>query len=214
MEKHSLKIKKSARYFVSGTPGPSIKKVWFICHGYGHLGNYFLRKFEELNDSTTLFVSCEGLSRFYVSGFSGRVGASWMTKEDRTEDIEDYIGYLNAVYDKIMNMQTTPVHITAFGFSQGTATICRWLEAGSHRVDQLVVWAGGIPDDIDLVVKRDRFNSFRKVLVVGTQDEFIKETEITSLCNRLDNDGIKKEVIRFEGKHELHEETLRQLLVI
>ena len=33
----------------------------------------------------------EGLSRFYLEGFSGKVGATWMTREDRLNDIDNYL---------------------------------------------------------------------------------------------------------------------------
>src|ERR1051325_10016453 len=48
-------------------------------------------------------VAPEGLSRFYLSerATERRVGASWMTREDRLAEIADYLGYLDAVYDDV-----------------------------------------------------------------------------------------------------------------
>jgi predicted esterase len=210
-EQHKLKVTKNTRFFMLGEPGPEIRKVWFICHGYGQLGNYFLRNFQALQDNTALFIGCEGLNRFYTNGFSGRVGASWMTKEDRTDDIEDYIGYMDAVYANVMSMLDGPVHITAFGFSQGTATVCRWMQAGSQKIDNLVLWAGAFPPDVDLALNKDRFNKSRNFLVVGDEDEFIKEEDIDALCERLKSCGVNQELLRFKGKHEINTETLRKI---
>jgi predicted esterase len=212
MQSHKIKVQKTARYFVLGEPGPHIKQVWFICHGYGQLGNYFLRNFDAVNDGSCLFVSCEGLHRFYVNGFSGRVGASWMTKEDRADDIDDYIHYLDDVYKEVMATIDQPVKITAFGFSQGTATVCRWIGSNLFQIDRLVLWAGAFPSDVDLQLNAARFNAFQTSLVLGDADEFIKETDIASLTDHFDKAGIAYTLLRFTGKHELNTETLRLLL--
>ncbi len=212
MQTNKIKVQKTGRYFVLGEAGPHIKQVWFICHGYGQLGNYFLRNFDVVDDGTCLFVSCEGLHRFYVNGFSGRVGASWMTKEDRTDDIEDYIFYLDSVYREVMAGVKQPVKITAFGFSQGTATVCRWAGKNSFPIDRLVLWAGAFPSDVDLKLNAPRFNAMHNVLVLGNEDEFIKETDIASLTDHFDKAGINYKLIRFGGKHELQGDTLRLLL--
>jgi predicted esterase len=212
METHKLKVGKSARYFVLGTPSNTVRQIWFVCHGYGQLGNYFLKNFELLKDDTILFVSCEGLNRFYVNGFSGRIGASWMTKEDRVDEIEDYVFFLNAVYDQMMVGLDPQVKVTALGFSQGSATICRWAGASNRKIDRLVLWAGAFPTDVDLQINNKRFSAFRNVLVVGDHDEFVKEEDLTSVRDRLDSHEIVYELKRFEGKHELHSETLKELL--
>jgi predicted esterase len=209
MESFKIKVQKTARYFVLGEPGPQIRQVWFICHGYGQLGNYFLRNFDPLDDGTCLFVSCEALSRFYVNGFSGRVGATWMTKEDRGDDIDDYVAYLDTVYKEVMARIDHPVQITIFGFSQGTATICRWLDAGVVIADQLVLWAGAFPSDVDLKLNAARFNKLKTFLVLGDEDEFIKETDLGTLTERFDEEKINYHLLRFKGKHELHTDTLR-----
>ena len=39
-------------------------------------------------------IAPQGLHKFYLEGTSGRVGASWMTKENREDDIKNYLVYL------------------------------------------------------------------------------------------------------------------------
>jgi hypothetical protein len=80
-----ITVKKTARYFILGEAGPFTRQVWFVCHGYGFLGGDFLKNFEALNEKEHLVVASEGLHRFYLYGTGGKVGASWMTKEDRRE---------------------------------------------------------------------------------------------------------------------------------
>jgi predicted esterase len=213
METRKLKITKHARYFVSGKPSNDITQVWLICHGYGQLGNYFLRHFEFLQDGKALFIGCEGLHRFYSNGFSGRVGASWMTKEDRLDDIADYITYLDGVYSLVMESLPSSVKVTVLGFSQGAATVCRWISAGNQKVDQLILWAGVIPPDVDLTFSQKRFQTFLTRMVVGDEDEFIKEEDVEALSQKLGASGIPVELLTFQGKHELSPEILLELFI-
>jgi hypothetical protein len=60
-----------------------------VTHGYGQLAKTFIRRFEPIMDAQTLVVAPEGLSRFYWGGFDGPVVASWMTREDRLDEIAD-----------------------------------------------------------------------------------------------------------------------------
>ena len=77
---------KTFRYHILNE-GTNAKKVLYVLHGYGQLAEFFVRKFRELGDEY-LIVAPEGMHRFYLQGSSGRVGASWMTKEDREQDIK------------------------------------------------------------------------------------------------------------------------------
>jgi predicted esterase len=218
METRKINTQKTARYFILGKINPAIRQVWFICHGYGQLGNYFLQQFAGLDNPSLLLVSCEGLNRFYVNGFSGRVGASWMTKEDREEEIADYVTYLDGVYQEVMgevrSLVKEEVKITAFGFSQGTATVCRWIAAQHSSFHRMVLWAGTFPPDVDLQLKKELFDRMKNILILGDRDEFIKNEEVSLLHGRLDEAQIPYELIRFEGKHELNRALLEKLITV
>src|SRR5438034_9250029 len=111
--------------------------VGFACHGYWQLASRFLEKLRVLDDGTRFIVAPEGLSRFYLieSPTERRVGASWMTREDRLHEIDDYVRYLDALYRTVASGQAT---VTVLGFSQGTATACRWTALGTSRIDRLI----------------------------------------------------------------------------
>jgi predicted esterase len=205
-----IKVTKTARYFMSVEPHTGIENVWFVCHGYAQLANYFLKKFEMIADEKTLIVAPEGLHRFYWNGFSGRVVASWMTKEDREDDIADYVNYLNVLYKEIVSQLNQNVRVNLLGFSQGTATVCRWIADKQVKADNLIIWAGGIPDDIsqDGLVALSRLNT---IVVVGDEDEFIKEEQINSQLKEMNEKGINAELLRFKGKHEIDKEMLIEL---
>jgi predicted esterase len=205
MQQHRVTTGRTARYFTLGAPERA-DDVWFVCHGYGQLAARFLERFRGLEGEQRGFVAPEGLSRFYLSEQPGerRVGASWMTREDRLQEIEDYVRYLDAVYRAIRPRATT---ITALGFSQGTATVCRWAALGSARIDRVVLWGGEVPPDLDLT----RLRVPRLVLVYGTRDEFFTPKVVAASEARLRAQGIAYERLSFDGGHTLDIDTLRRL---
>src|SRR5690349_17842894 len=100
MQEHHISLSRTARYFTLGNSSSGVGEVWFACHGYGQLAGRFLAKLRVLDDGRRYLVAPEGLSRFYLSESptERRVGASWMTREDRLAEIDDYVRYLDAVY--------------------------------------------------------------------------------------------------------------------
>ena len=98
MREHSIKVRRSARYYTLGPDDErAVRDVWFVLHGYGQLAAQFIGIFEALNDGTRLIVAPEALNRFYVAGVETApaaergVGATWMTREDRLNEIDDYV---------------------------------------------------------------------------------------------------------------------------
>src|SRR6266571_4009811 len=148
MQEHSLSTSRTARYFTLGHPSDA-RELWFVCHGYGQLASRFLERFRSLESQRRCIVAPEGLSRFYLTEHATerRVGASWMTREDRLHEIDDYVRYLDALHAVVASAEA---RVTALGFSQGTATVCRWAAYGSARIDRLIVWGGEVPPDLDL----------------------------------------------------------------
>ncbi len=206
MQEHQFSTSRSARYFTLGSPQHAAD-VWLVCHGYGQLASRFLERFRPIEAERRYIVAPEGLSRFYLTEHptERRVGASWMTREDRLHEIEDYVSYLDTVYSEIAPGKAK---VTALGFSQGTATVCRWAGMGSSRIDRLIVWGGEVPPDLDL--KRLRVSSL--TLVYGTRDEFFTPKIIAATEERLRANQIGYELMPFEGGHEIDEATLRRLI--
>lgn len=205
MQEHVLSTSRSARYFTLGSPERATE-FWFVCHGYGQLAARFLERFRPLAADQRCIVAPEGLSRFYLTENPAerRVGASWMTREDRLHEIDDYVRYLDAVYGDV---GPRAAKVTALGFSQGTATVCRWTAFGSSRIDRLIVWAGEVPPDLDL--KRLRVPGL--TLVYGNQDELFMPKVVAANETRLREHGMRYELVSFEGGHEIDEATLRRL---
>ena len=212
MKEHHVTAARTARYFILGNAHGSLQQVWFVCHGYGQLARYFLQHFESLNDGRRLIVAPEGLSRFYLQGFSDRVGASWMTREDRLHEIADYVNFLNAVYGQIVEkISLENVKVFALGFSQGTATVCRWVSHGTAKIDHLVLWAGLMPPDLDLKTHQKIFQKLDLTFVVGSHDEFAKPEQLADQEKRLHEHGISYRRVSFDGGHELNQKILEEL---
>lgn len=180
-----------------------------MCHGYGQLGRYFIRHFAPLDDGQTLIVAPEALSRFYLDGFSGRVGATWMTKEDRLAEIEDQAHYLNLLLQTQLQQLPAQVRVTILGFSQGGATVSRWLAAGAAPVHRLILWAASFPEDIDFTSGKAAFAALPVALVYGTQDDFITPDALLKKQKLMEELGIKPRTYTFEGGHTLHADTLQ-----
>ncbi len=205
-KENTLSITKTARYFSFGELGDKTVNIWFVCHGYGQLASYFIQKFEKFDPQTNFIVAPEALSKFYLNGeFTGRVGATWMTKEDRLNEIKDYINYLNEVYRLVLEQVNSKekIKITVLGFSQAGATINRWVMDGKVDFHRLIVWAGQFPHDMDYEKAKELFNSKEIHYVYGTQDELIKETDFQAHLKFLNEKGISPILTEFEGKHEI-----------
>lgn len=217
MEQLTTEFKFKGRYFKLGEINTQTKAVWFVLHGYGQLAQYFLPKFKSLAANNICVIAPEGLSHYYMedavsrskSG-STRVGASWMTKENRLTDIENYLTYLNSVFQK--EIAQNNVDVTILGFSQGAATASRWALSNSIHFKRLILWAGIFPNDMDFEKGKQLLKTKDVKIVYGKNDPFLNESrfgEMKALAEKLE---VNPEQIVFEGAHEIHEPTLLTLL--
>ena len=203
MTEHHLRVRRTARYFTLGPGAASAREVWIVLHGYGQLAARFLRQFAPLDDGARSIVAPEGLSRFYAeAGRNDKIGACWMTREDRLAEIEDYVRYLDALYDEVMR-DAVAAPVTVLGFSQGTATAARWLAQGNAMAGRLILWGGEVPPDLDLAAARERWEKTNVLFVVGSEDPFITPKVLARDEQRLREHGIPFRVERFGGGHEI-----------
>jgi predicted esterase len=217
---HAIAVPRTARYFTLGPTHGFPRELWFVCHGYGQLAERFIQQFASLEDGTRLIVAPEALSRFYLDSIpkrrndpSPRIGASWMTREDRESEIADYVSYLARVAEEVRHSLTGAApRIVVLGFSQGTATVCRWLAAGAMRADQLVLWSGTIPPELDLAAWAERLQGASLTLVAGERDELVPPSTMVAEAERLSAAGVAFTLQRFDGAHEISAAGLRGLI--
>ena len=201
---HHITVARTARYAAVGAPGAA--ELWVVCHGYRQLARRFIREFQGIAGAERRIVAPEGLSRFYLDeeggphGPEARVGATWMTREDRIAEIDDYVAYLDALAERESEQTDVGVRvsgpgrsrITALGFSQGTATVARWAVQGRTRIDRLILWGGGLPHDLDVAAARERLQGVRVALVYGAEDPFVRAEAVAAQLETLRDLGAER----------------------
>lgn len=209
MEEHHITVPRTARYHTLGDP-QTTQAIWIVLHGYGQLARYFLRNFEGLANEV-LIAAPEGLSRYYTDDEHVRVGATWMTREDRGSEITDQHVYLDTLADHLQTLIERPAPIRVLGFSQGVATAARWASLGRTRMDRLVLWGGSMPPDISASTLRARWNTVRVQLVHGEQDTVVPEPQLTQAEARFREAGVSVQTLRHAGGHALDKLLLQRL---
>jgi predicted esterase len=204
---HELSVPRTARYHVLGELGGDRRELWIVLHGYGQLAGRFLSGFEPVAAPGRLIVAPEGLSRFYLRGTGGRVGASWMTREDRAAEIGDYVGYLDRLHAQLTGGRAD-VRLGVLGFSQGAAAALRWAVLGQPRPARAILWSGGVPPDLDPERARAALADTRVELVVGESDEAFTEEKVEEELASLRDLAPGAQLARFAGGHQLDAETL------
>jgi acetyl esterase/lipase len=209
-ESHHLAVSRTARYLTLGRMDAPLEEVWFLFHGYGQLASELLDHARALAREGRLLVVPEALSRFYHEDHK-RVGASWMTREDRLAEIDDYVSYLDRLHDRIFDgRRRTGTRLRILGYSQGVATAARWAALGKAEIDELVLWGSPLPHDLGDAAMA-RLGRTRVTLVGGSRDPFLTEQHREEQTSLLKRHGIRFQVKRFEGGHRLDDDTLRAL---
>lgn len=202
---HHIPVTRTARYFTQGEISEDTRDIWIVIHGHKQLAGDFIKVFRELSERGSFIVAPEGLMRLYIKGSSGDVGASWMTKEDRDNDINDYVNYL----DKLFSTEIEPLtkqyslKINALGFSQGAATLSRWLALGKAKVDKAVFWCGNVAHDIDYSAY-PKFRAMKIYQAFGNTDPYYNEDFVTKQIELLSSAGIETNLCMFNGGHEIN----------
>jgi predicted esterase len=209
---HQIDISINARYYALGEMSDQIEQLWIVCHGQGHLAQYFINKFNCLDNGKNLIIAPEGLSRYYLNGHSGRVGATWMTKENRLVDIENYLSFLEKVINHVKSKLNQKVKVTLLGFSQGAATVSRFATQSSNHFDRLILWSGIFPPDLPPLEGTERLKGKEIFWVYGNQDPYLTDAlyqEQEEIAKQL-NTSIQSVI--FDGKHEMNDEVLIRFL--
>jgi len=208
VQEHRLVTTRRARYYTIGGGAQPLAEAWIVLHGLGQLASVFITYFQSIDTPDRLIVAPEALNRHYIMPEGGgrskdaKVGATWMTRQDRENEIADYVDYLDAVWREVGGAS----RVTVLGFSQGVATAARWIAMGKSRIDRFVAWAGQIPPDVDP-------SAFTKLsegvtIVTGSTDEFSSWIAEGDDKGRLEAVGIKPEMLTFDGGHRMDRLTL------
>ena len=213
-EAHHIRVVKRARYYTLGNAS-SADDVWIVCHGYGQLAGKFIQNFESIVQPGRFIVAPEGLHRFYLDpppapAAQRRVGATWMTREDRDEDIADYVDYLDLLISEVM-AQSPTARLRVLGFSQGSATVLRWVVTATRVPHQLILWAGEVPQDVDWKMGARKLADTRIDAVRGDNDELTPQWALERNLGVLSGVGLRYQLHNFSGGHHLDGDLLQKL---
>lgn len=212
---HHVRVARTARYHTLGGEVAAPREIWVALHGYGQLAAQFIRHLAPLADGTRLVVAPEALSRFYLDhpakagSAHTRVGASWMTREDREAEIADQVEYLDALCDAVLAAlgdASPPVHV--LGFSQGVATATRWLTHGRTRAARAVLWSGRIPADLFPLPSGSPFRATRIDIVTGAADPLATPEVLEEQRELVERNQLVVTAHRHAGGHRIDGPTL------
>ena len=211
-----LQVHRTARWWSLDPPqGVPVCGTLFVLHGYGQLAEYFIRKFQPHANLGWQVIAPEGAHRFYLKGTEGRVGASWMTKEERHSDVKDYVRFLDRIRLEIQPSTTSIL----LGFSQGVATAIRWAtlgHGGGASWSGLIAHSGVIPPDL-AAMNATLQTAPNLHLITGSLDPYIRDESArfdTAERAWLDAGGKPSNLIHhsFDGGHEIDPKTISDIL--
>lgn len=207
-----INIEKAAIYYLLGEPNKEIEEVWFVFHGYGQLAREFIKNFNILHNPKRLIVAPEALNKFYIKGFYGKIGATWMTKYNRENEIKDYINFIDKLYFKILDLLNANIKIKFLGFSQGAHTAARFLSFKKTKIDELILWSSSFPRDCNYPQNQKYWQSISKKIFIGTKDKLISNTKYREEKEFIKSQMLNVDFIKFEGGHEIIESELLKLI--
>lgn len=227
---HKLTVARTARYATAGAAPAEAKRLWIAFHGYGNLASDFIAPIADAAPVDTRVVAPEGLSRFYLAmpRTDGKhlqnIGATWLTRDDREDDLRDALAMLHAVVARehaaIVAARGTAPTLGVLGFSQGVAMSMRWVVQATQnpalgadaRIATHVLWAGGLAHDVENDALRESWRDTALHVVAGTRDAFATEASHRVFHERLQAIGVRATEHQFDGGHRLHTPLLAILL--
>jgi predicted esterase len=208
--------RRTGRCAVTGPVDPAeARELWIVLHGYGELAGTFLRGFRAIDDGSRLIVrpgALQVLRRQDAARepFRRARGASWMTREDRVEEIEDQMHWLGQVLGEYRGRIGRSIPLTVLGFSQGAAAASRWVARGGVRPAQLICWGASLAPELDLVAGSELART-RCTIVIGERDVFVTPDRVEAERARLEAAGFPHALERFAGGHRLDDATLERV---
>lgn len=211
--KASITYRHRGHYRMSQLPNRSETEIIIALHGYGQLAEYFLKKFEPLFREDRLIVVPEATNYAYHQGFSGRVGAVWMTSHERETAIENNNHYLNEILESVLIKYKQKPSVKVIGFSQGAATASRWVSQLAIKVDTLVLWSGGFAHDLDVRRAAQNLKDTKVVVVIGDSDPMITSESIQKQNEFIASLPFEVEKLEFKGGHDINLPLLKSIFV-
>lgn len=207
-----LEVKRTAHVAELGNDISKAKQIWLVIHGYGQLANRIVRKFDQFDMDEIYAIAPEGLNKFYWHEGSRVPVATWMTSHERLDEIDDYLTYLDQVYDEMILPNLDHAKFNILGFSQGSATMWRWVIHRQPKLAKLIQWAGEFPPEPDYKHHLNYLNAIDMSMVYGDQDSFIKGKHKEKVLTHISSVGLNMKINEYAGKHRIDRDVLKSLI--
>ena len=210
--KHNISFEFSSSYITCNKLTDNTENIWIVFHGYGQLSKYFIRRFDVLDGDKNYIIAPQGLSKFYVDEDYKNVGASWLTKEDRGSDLLNQQKYLIKLMDELkLKIDFSKIKINLFGFSQGVSALTRLLMNYNMKVNNVIIWAGWVPDEF-FNINKDVLKDTNLFFVVGNKDKYYNNPIIKGYLKKIKN-ILNKEIdyFVFNGGHIVDRKVLKKI---
>lgn len=191
---------------------PKTQNIWLVFHGIGYLSRYFAKYFKSLDSDENYIIVPQAPSKYYLKNEYKYVGASWLTKENTAVEIENIINYIDAVM--VNENLSNNLNINLFGFSQGVSVLTRWLVRKKLSCNMIVLYAGGIPNELtaDDFAFLD-FDTTKIKVIYGDKDEFLTPDRLVAEHAKIETlFAGHAETIIFKGGHEVKPKIIQKLL--
>lgn len=210
--KNVIKYEHQAHFRLSHLVNRKEEEILVALHGYGQLSEYFLKKMQPIFREERLIVVPEATNYAYLQGFSGRVGANWMTRHEREAAIKNNNQYLNAILESLLVKYSYQPVLKVLGFSQGAATATRWVSQLDYPVSTLVLWSGGFAHDLEIEKAANKLNNSKCYLAIGKNDDMITPESLEKQEALISSLGITAQKVNYPGGHDLDINLLEQLI--
>ncbi len=184
--------------------------IWVIFHGIGYLSRYFLKYFDGLDPEKNYIIAPQAPSKYYLNGQYKHVGASWLTKENTDTEIGNLMSYL----DGVMANEDFPENckLVVFGYSQGVSIALRWVAQRAIHCDHLVLYAGGIPNELTRNQLKHLVDPCTIKIIMGDKDEYLTRERLKEERKKIDLlfQG-HAQFQFFDGGHEVKKEIINTL---
>jgi predicted esterase len=204
----SIVVPRTARYYVIGDDSDAIDELWIVLHGFGQLAGVFIEYFVDLADGRRVVAAPEALNRYYtnpstaVPASERPVGATWMTREDRENEIADYVRYLDHLHAEL-SAKHHPARTIVVGFSQGGATAARWAVLGKTPIDRVILWGATLPPEVDVARANELLRGARLTFVIGQRDQYISAHALEAERSRLDAAAVRYDLVEYDAGHSI-----------
>ena len=208
----TFEIKRKAHVYTLGTDISNAEQIWIVFHGYGQRASRIIQKFNQFDLDKVFVIAPEGINKFYWHDKKREAVATWMTSRHRLDEIEDYIHYLNQVFDRLIEPNANSKKINVLGFSQGTNTMWRWLLNKKPELSQILHWAGEFPPELPYNENLNFINQSKNYYIVGDQDHFIKDEVKQKFINFGLDQGVELTIDEYEGPHKIDRSVLAKYI--